>query len=161
MNTDELLDLLDDTGHPIGTVWRSQMGDTKNIRRCLPQKQCRQVADSPTHRSQSPFPSALDFRVGGGVQAGEDYDDALRREELHLDVDAIGFKLLAEFSPHRSNLSSFMHVYEVLTGDTPMLNPDDFSSAQWLTPAELRRHLQAGAAAKGDLFKVLELLYPA
>lgn len=74
-------------------------------------------------------------------------------------MDALGFKSLAEFSPHRTNLSSFMHVYEVLSGDTPKLNPDDFSGAEWLRPTELRRRLYAGEAAKGDLLKVLDLLY--
>ena len=164
MSTDELVDLLDDAGTVIGTAWRSQIGETRNIRSVNAfLKNSRGELFIPKRTAhKSRFPSALDFSLGGGVQAGESDDDAFRREareELNLDVDALGFRLLAEFSPHETGLSSFMRVYEVQTDDKPRLNPDDFSGGGWLSPAALLARLKNGEAAKGDLRPVVERLY--
>ena len=75
-------------------------------------------------------------------------------------MTADGVRLLAEFNPHHADLSSFMCMYEIAADDTPTLNPDDFSGGEWLLPAELRSRLQAKEAAKGDLLRVLNLVYP-
>ena len=163
MSSDELLDLLDD-GQPIGTIWRSQMGDNRNVRtvNAFLRNSAGQLFIPRRTAHKKHFPSALDFSVGGYVQAGENYEAALEREaheELNLDLTADNFRLLAEFNPHRSGLSSFMRVYEIGTNETPQLNPSDFSGGEWLLPAELRSRLQASEAAKGDLLRVLNLVY--
>ncbi|WP_291432623.1 hypothetical protein [Deinococcus sp.] len=52
-----------------------------------------------------------------------------------------------------------MHVYELRRDDPPTFNPDDFSSAEWLTPAELIRRIEQGDPAKGDLKRLVQLCY--
>ncbi|GGR24973.1 NUDIX hydrolase [Deinococcus ruber] len=165
MSADERIDLLDDAGTVIGTAWRSQVGEHRNIRSVngFLRNSVGDLFIPKRTAHKSHFPSALDFSVGGVVQAGEHFDDAFRREaqeELLLDVDALGFQMLAEFSPHGTGLSSFMRVYEIQTDDTPHLNPDDFSGGEWLSPAALLLRLKHGQAAKGDLRPVVERLYP-
>ncbi|WP_161882898.1 NUDIX hydrolase [Deinococcus alpinitundrae] len=160
---DELLDLLDDSGEVIGTIWRSASDETRNIRsvNAFVKNRAGEVFIPQRTAHKARFPGALDFSVGGCVQAGERYDDALRREareELNLDVDAYGFYKLADFNPHVTDLSSFMRVYEIRTDQTPHLNLDDFSGGQWLSCADLRTRLNKKEAAKGDLLKVLNLL---
>jgi len=163
LSSDELLDLLDDNGHVIGTIWRSASDETRNIRsvNAFVKNEADELFIPRRTAHKARFPGALDFSVGGCVQAGEHYDDALRREaseELNLEVDACGFHKLAEFSPHTTDLSSFMAVYEIRTNRTPQLNSDDFSGAEWLSCADLRTRLNKKDAAKGDLLNVLKLL---
>ena len=110
---DELLDLLDDNGQVIGTIWRSASDETRNIRsvNAFVKNEADELFIPRRTANKARFPGALDFSVGGCVQAGEHYDDALRREaseELNLEVDVCGFHKLAEFSPHTTDLSSFM-----------------------------------------------------
>lgn len=107
------------------------------------------------------FPGCLDMSVGGHVERGETYEQAFRREtqeELNLHVDDLRWGQIASFGP-RDGLSAFMHVYELRRDDPPAFNPDDFSSAQWLTPAELIRRIEQGDSAKGDLKRLVQLCY--
>lgn len=107
------------------------------------------------------FPGCLDMSVGGHVERGETYEQAFRREtqeELNLNVDDLRWGQIASFGP-RDGLSAFMHVYELRRDDPPTFNPDDFSSAQWLTPAELIRRIEQGDPAKGDLKRLVQLYY--
>ncbi|WP_162393807.1 NUDIX hydrolase [Deinococcus kurensis] len=107
------------------------------------------------------FPGCLDMSVGGHVERGETYEQAFRREtqeELNLTVDDLPWRQIARFGP-RDGLSAFMHVYELRRDDPPTFNPDDFSSAEWLTPTELLRRIEQGDPAKGDLNRLVQLCY--
>lgn len=107
------------------------------------------------------FPGCLDLSVGGHVEHGETYEQAFRREtqeELNLTVDDLPWQQIARLGP-RDGLSAFMHVYELRRDDPPAFNPDDFSSAEWLTPAELLRRIEQGDPAKGDLKRLVQLSY--
>ena len=100
--------------------------------------------------------------VGGAVGAGESYEQALFREakeELNLDLNVLPWRELGYFSPLDTLLTSFQRVYEIWTEVAPKFNPDDYSGGAWMTPAELRRRILSGEAAKGDLLPLLELLY--
>ncbi|BDP42544.1 nudix hydrolase [Deinococcus aetherius] len=108
------------------------------------------------------FPGCLDMSVGGHVESGEGYEAAFRREtreELNLDVDTVPWREIAAFSPHRTNFSSFMHVYEIRADTAPTYNPDDFSEAEWLTPGHLLRRIEGGDRAKGDLAELVRRCY--
>ncbi|MFC4427653.1 NUDIX hydrolase [Deinococcus navajonensis] len=105
------------------------------------------------------FPGCLDMSVGGHVDRGEDHLTAFGREireELNLDPDTVMWREIAAFSPYRTGLSMFMRVYEIRTDQAPDFNPDDFTEAWWLTPQALRRRIEAGDPAKGDLAELVQ-----
>lgn len=109
------------------------------------------------------FPNALDMSMGGHVESGESYDESFRREtaeELNIDIDRVTWKFLDKLTPHGDGVSAFMKVYAIEQDDAPAYNPDDFTGAEWLSPAALRARIAAGEATKGDLPKILERFYP-
>ncbi len=110
------------------------------------------------------FPNALDFSMGGHVESGESYPAAFKREtgeELGIDVDAKGYRVLGKLTPEQDGVVSFMQVYEFPLGKTPVYNPNDFSGSHWFYPDELRAEIQKGTPAKSDLIIVLNRFYPA
>ncbi|PTA67914.1 NUDIX hydrolase [Deinococcus arcticus] len=112
--------------------------------------------------SKRVFPRCLDMSVGGHVERGESYEAAFRREtqeELNLDLDTVPWREVAAFSPFDTPLSAFMRVYEIRSDVAPAFNPDDFSGAEWLTPAEVLARIAAGDPAKGDLAELIRRCY--
>lgn len=108
------------------------------------------------------FPGCLDMSVGGHVERGESYEAAFHREtweELNLDLETVPWREIAAFSPFGTPLSAFMRVYEIRSDTAPSFNPDDFSEAFWLTPADLLARIDAGDPAKGDLAELVRLCY--
>lgn len=108
------------------------------------------------------FPNCLDMSVGGHVESGEDYLSCFKREtqeELNLDIDTLNWRELAAFSPFNTTLSAFMHVYEIQTDTPPQFNPDDFTEAFWLAPAQVLARIAGGDPAKGDLAELIRLCY--
>ncbi|WP_221088072.1 NUDIX hydrolase [Deinococcus aquaedulcis] len=108
------------------------------------------------------FPGCLDMSVGGHVERGESYEAAFRREtqeELNLDLNTVPWREIAAFSPVETTLSAFMRVYELRSDVAPAFNPEDFSGAEWLTPAELLARIEAGDPAKGDLAELVARCY--
>ena len=108
------------------------------------------------------FPLCLDFSVGGHVESGESYDESFRREtfeELNIDVDKVGFRLLGHLTPAKDGVSSFMNIYELKGEVAPDYNPNDFIGAEWLTPVELLDRIVRGEKVKDDLEKVIKSFY--
>lgn len=108
------------------------------------------------------YPNALDMSVGGHVESGEEYDLSFAREtseELNIDTTKTQWKLLGKCTPHEHGVSAFTQVYEIETDEALNYNPDDFTEASWLTPAELRAKLKNGMPAKSDLIKLLDFFY--
>ena len=56
-------------------------------------------------------------------------------------------------------MSAFMKVYEIKTDATPNFNQNDFVDAEWLSPKAIMERLKNGDKAKGDLPKLIALLY--
>jgi isopentenyldiphosphate isomerase len=155
---DELLDLVDDDDRVIGTIWRSEVyrRDVRNIRVVnLFLRRNDGALWIPTRTPQKRmFPGALDVSMGGHVQAGETYMDSLCREakeELNIDVLALGHRLLGHCTPKADGVHAFQRVYEIRTDEPPPFNPDDFSWYEWLQPGEVLRRVADGAKVKGDL----------
>ena len=108
------------------------------------------------------FPDALDFSVGGHVESGEEYDDALKREageELKFDVSTASYRRLGQLSPEQDGVASFMQIYEIPMEQTPKYNLDDFNRSYWLYPHQLLTMIQNGKPAKSDLSIVVKRFY--
>ena len=108
------------------------------------------------------FPLCLDVSMGGHVDSGESYRDALKREvseELNMSTEDDDYRLLGHFFPHIHHLSAFMKVYEMKVDATPAYNPDDFCEAHWMMPDELLGVIENGACCKDDLPKLVKRLY--
>ncbi|MEA5567592.1 NUDIX hydrolase [Anabaena sp. UHCC 0399] len=108
------------------------------------------------------FPLCLDVSMGGHVESGESYEDALQRElkeELNLKLDNVDFRLLGYLRPHQHQVSAFMKVYEIKLDDNPNYNQNDFIESFWLSPSELIEWLNKGEPAKSDLIKLVQMFY--
>lgn len=108
------------------------------------------------------FPLCLDMSVGGHVESGETYEDALRRElkeELDLDIDKASYRFLGHLTPQEHGVSAFMRVYEIKMDETPNYNKGDFIKYFWLTPKALFERLAKGDKAKDDLPKLVRIFY--
>lgn len=108
------------------------------------------------------FPLCLDMSMGGHVESGETYDEAFKRElseELNIDADENGYRVMGSMNPHQNGTSAFMQVYEVKVSETPKYNPDDFVESFWLTPQEVLDRLSAGDKGKEDLPRLITHFY--
>ncbi|MBD2451265.1 NUDIX domain-containing protein [Nostoc sp. FACHB-152] len=108
------------------------------------------------------FPLCLDVSMGGHVESGESYEDALQRElkeELNLELNNVVFRLLGYLMPHQHQVSAFMKVYEIKLDDNPDYNKNDFVESFWLEPDDLITWLNNGEPAKSDLLKLVQIFY--
>jgi 8-oxo-dGTP pyrophosphatase MutT (NUDIX family) len=104
-------------------------------------------------------PNGLDYSAGGHVTSGDDYEfTAIKEteEELNFTPDPDRLEFITKFPP--DSLPYFRAVYLYRSDDTPSFNPDDFVSAEWLTPHELLAKLNAGAPAKDSIKETVEAL---
>ncbi len=109
------------------------------------------------------FPLCLDVSVGGHVEFGESYETTFAREtreELNLDVTRAPCVHKGYFSPFEHGLSAWMHVWEIHMDEVPPYNTGDFVEWYWLTPKAFREHMDTGDTAKGDLLRLINILYP-
>jgi isopentenyldiphosphate isomerase len=114
------------------------------------------------HKNKKMFPNRLDTSVGGHVESGETYEEALKKEakeELNIDISLTSFRVLGKMTPHGDKTAAFITVFEIESDETPDYNRDDFSEHYWLTPQEILLRLENGDAAKGNLPKILRKFY--
>lgn len=162
MQQDEWLWVVDKDDTPVGKVLRSETyGDGRNDFRVInaflvhTDGRIWIPTRAPNKRM---FPNALDMSVGGHVEYGESYEEAFLREtmeELNIDLNVTPWKVLGKLNPHEHDVSAFMTVYAIYSEETPQYNPDDFVSAEWVTPEEALATIASGVPAKGDLAKLL------
>jgi len=104
--------------------------------------------------------------VGGGVQSGETYEQAAKREiaeEVNIQVDQHQFKFLGLHQPHEGwhNPSGglFKAIYEVTMNSSEMnYSQADFCELLWLTPEEILKKTESDKVATG-LVWLLERYY--
>ena len=108
------------------------------------------------------FPLHLDVSAAGHVSAGESYKIAFIRElaeELNIDALKVDYKEIGYFTPYKHNVSAFMTVYEIKTDKDPNFNKEDFIEGNWMLPEKVVELLGSGVKGKGDLPKLLKLIY--
>ena len=108
------------------------------------------------------FPLCLDMSMGGHVESGETYEDALKREtqeELNIDIDKTPFRFLGHLTPLKDGVSAYENVYEVKMDETPNFNKNDFIEYFWLTPKALFERIANGEKTKNDLPKLVKIFY--
>ena len=170
MNTthplDEYLDLVDENDNVIGKkrrleVYAERLSNFRVVNVFLTNSKGeiwipRRAADKRV------FPSCLDTSMGGHVESGETYEDALEREmreELNIDTDKTSVCFLGHLTPQKNDVSAFMNVYEMKTDKTPDYNKNDFVEYFWLTSKALFERIAKGEKTKEDLPKLVKIFY--
>ena len=156
---DELLDLVNREDQVIGTINRKDYAQLlESDLGFIRATQVFLVNDSglvyiPVRTAHKTIaPNGFDYSAGGHVGAGDEYAPALVREakeELNLDVDESDLELIAKVV--EEEIRYINSIYLLRTNQTPELNPDDFVSAEWLTPEQLIAKIDAGHPAKDSL----------
>ena len=163
---DELLDLVNEFDQVIGqeyrsNVYKNQLKYTRVVNAFIVNSKGQLWIPRRTAHKEL-FPSALDVRVGGHVSASENYETAFWREaqeELGLDIRNISYTFHSYFSPIQHNVSCFMQTYEIFADEIPPFNKNDFSEYYWLYPQEILDRIEKGDTSKGDLPKLIKLMY--
>ncbi|MEK7623816.1 MAG: NUDIX hydrolase [Patescibacteria group bacterium] len=164
--TDEYLDLVDENDVVIGRKLRADVRaeNLSNfrvvnlfIRNSLGELW---IPRRSAHKRDRPL--ALDMSMGGHVDSGETYEEALKREtmeELNINLDVTPALYLGYLVPHRDQVGAFMKVYELSMDEVPNYNKNDFIEYFWLTPEELLERIKEGVSAKYDLPIVVKRFY--
>jgi isopentenyl-diphosphate delta-isomerase len=100
--------------------------------------------------------------IGGHVESGESYEDALKREaqeELNISLDKIPVRLLGHLRPQKDNVSAYMNVYEITFDKEIDYNKNDFTEYFWLKPQALIDRIKNGEKTKSDLLKLIKIFY--
>lgn len=104
-------------------------------------------------------PNGYDFGAAGHVESGEDYLGTIIREteeEINLTITEDDIEFVAKFK--YLNTRYICELYLLRTNKTPEFNPDDFVSAEWLTPDELAANIRAGHPTKKDIVSAVDVL---
>jgi isopentenyl-diphosphate delta-isomerase len=163
---DEFLDLVDDNDVVIGRKLRSEvyaegLSNFRVVNVFIINSKGELWVPRRT-ASKKIFPLCLDASMGGHVESGETYENALRREireELNIDLDAIKYVLLGNLNKRESGVSCFMKVYEIKMDEAPEYNEIDFIEYFWLKPEEVLRLIDGGEKSKSDLPKMIREFY--
>jgi 8-oxo-dGTP pyrophosphatase MutT (NUDIX family) len=102
-------------------------------------------------------PGGLDYSVGGHVQSGENYTDAVKREayeELGWNLHDSTLERIDVFPP-TSSMPYFRGLFLYHSNYTPDLNTNDFVEAYTLSARELHSWLQRGEKAKKTLHEAI------
>lgn len=164
--TDEYLDLVDKNDQVIGKKLRSEIyaENIHNFRVVnLFLKNSKGELWIPRRTAHKRlFPLALDISMGGHVESGETYEEALLREtqeELNINLGETPHRFLGKVTPPTHGVYSYSRVYEILSDKAPSYNPEDFCEYFWLTPEALLAWIAQGEKSKGDLPILVKLFY--
>ena len=163
---DELLDVVDSADNVIGQMLRSEVYEKRlsNFRvvNAFLINKYGQLWIPRRSKNKRIFPLCLDTSMGGHVEAGESYEEALARElyeELRIDIANHPYEFIGALNPHEHNISAFMKVYLLEVNDAPNYNTDDFIEYFWLKPQEVLDLLDSGDVCKGDLPRIIKKLF--
>lgn len=163
---DELLDLVDKNDTVIGTINRMDYDRllSKNIGYIraadlfiLNNKGQLYTPVRTAHKTIAP--NGYDYSVGGHVGSGDDYIRTIVREaqeELNIEISPNKIELVAKTVS--DTIKYIRSVYLLRSSETPIFNPDDFVSAEWLYPNEVIEKIDNGHPAKSNLKETILLL---
>ena len=160
--SDELIDLVNDQDQVISVIKRSnipdyaQQGYTRVVLAFVINHEnkiaiLRRTAD----RLYSPLHLAI---VGGGVQSGEDYDQAAKREiaeEVGINIEQYPFTCLGYLRPQEGWHDSrghafFKKIYQVTLDHSQIqFDQNEFCQLFWLTPQEVLAKTKTDKVAHG------------
>jgi len=163
---DEFLDLVDENDNVVGKKKRSEIyaENLSNFRVVnafvVNSKGEIWIPRRPSNKRV--FPLCLDMSMGGHVESGETYGDALKREtqeELNIDTDKVVCRLLGHLTPQKDDVSAYMNVYEIKMEEAPDYNKSDFVEYFWLTPKAFFERIANGEKTKSDLPKLVNIFF--
>lgn len=163
---DEMLDLVDRNDMVIATMPRSEVFSKKlkNFRVvcALLKNQSGQLFIPRRALHKADYAGYLAC-VGGCVQSGETYEQALKRETLEevlIDVDATSYRLLGFISPYEHAVNGYVAVYEILVADDVVNYVEqDFCEGFWLFPEQLKELEAEGEKITVNLSAILKFYY--
>jgi isopentenyldiphosphate isomerase len=132
----ELVEILDDAGHVIGTVPRSEMRAKRLPHRCVYLLVFNSQGKVFIHlrtATKDVYPSHWDMTVGGVLAVGESFDDAALREGS----EELGVALAPEqlFPIHYSDQHTIVHgmVYRAIHDGPFVLQPEEVVRGEFLS----------------------------
>jgi len=156
---DEILDVVDGYDRVIGTVNRKNYDQfLQNGSGFIRASELFIINDEgklwvPIRTAEKTIaPNGYDYSAAGHVESGEDYIETIIREtdeEINLKVAPEQLEFVAKLKS--VSIKYIRSIYLLRTNDTPMFNPTDFVSAEWLSPEELITSIDKGHPAKSNL----------
>jgi isopentenyldiphosphate isomerase len=163
---DELLDLVNRSDEVIGTINRKDYNKIITDKLGYIRAADLFILNSegniyvPTRTADKTIaPNGFDFSVGGHVGSGESYLSTIIREaseELNLLLEPEYLMLIDKTVQEEIKYIRYLYLYR--SDDTPIYNPEDFVSAEWMSPAELIKQIDNGHLAKISLKPSIALL---
>lgn len=166
---DEILDIVNEFDHVIGTVNRADVAsDTAYIRIVLAflvnQDGKIGLLKRTAHKATDPLAWAL---VGGCVQSGEDYDTAIVREtaeEVNLNPTDYQISLWGYYPPqvgwvNEHGTGYYKKIYQIRVNNPEIaFNSDDFCDISWKSPAQFIENQHTMHFAKGVVWLLEQLV---
>jgi 16S rRNA (adenine1518-N6/adenine1519-N6)-dimethyltransferase len=142
------IQIVDEDDRPIGQATKQEAWDKGLTHRCVRLVILNQAGQMLLqHRTPTkvPFPSCWDTAAAGHVDAGEDYDTAMRREiSEELGFDGLQPTLLGKYHNNQTFdgriLNQFNQCYAAIDERTPtQFEEDDIDGWQWFDMAEVKK----------------------
>lgn len=163
---DEMLDLVDKNDTVIAIMPRSEvfLKKLKNFRVVCALLKNRQGQFFIPRRSLNKKDYAGYLAcVGGCVQSGETYEQALQREtleEVMIDIATTPYKFLGFISPYEDEVNGYVAVYELLYDNKEVHYAEqDFCEGSWLFMHELEKLVASGEKVTINLKAIMKHYY--